>query len=245
MTAAALMVWAVLGNPLVLLAGRPPAEPPAAGMVEVTGAAVVHTDNADATIDYTVPADAEAVVVVLAGYNGQSGADLLTALNADGAGMDFATIVQGQYAAGLNVAAAYYLGDWQAGWPGTGACELTWARGGSGFSRGYAFVVFSVKGVDEGAPIVDSEWRTGGAAYTSALSGVATGDLAFAAGYRYNGTFDVDPAGYGQTAIHEAAGVFNLCGYGVAAELGEGELFLDTPSNLVPIAWAFRAAAAE
>jgi len=216
--------------------------PAVAAIVERTGAAVTHQNNSDTTIDVTIPADANAVVVYVSGYRGTNDtASLLSTLSFSGSGMQFATIVRSGYYPDFTSTQieAFLLTSANGGWPGSGARVLTFGANGS-YAEGFIIAVQSYRGVDTGSPVVSTGRRAGGGSWTSALTGVGDDDLGILAVYRYQLAVP-DLAVSGQTEVVNTP-VYNNAALAVAEELGESAMFLPTPvNNAIAVAFALAA----
>jgi hypothetical protein len=213
-----------------------------AAIVERAGAAVTHQNNSDTTIDVTIPADANAVVVYVSGYRGITDtASLLSTLSFSGSGMQFATIVRSGFYpefTGTQIE-AFLLTSANGGWPGSGARVLTFAANGS-YAEGFSIAVQSYRGVDTGSPVVSTDRRSVGGAWTSALTGVGGDDLGILAVYRHNAAVP-SLAVSGQTEVVNIP-AYNNAALAVAEELGESAMVLPTTTNTVVVAFALAAA---
>jgi len=213
-----------------------------AAIVERTGAAVTHQNNSDTTIDVTIPANANAVVVYVAGFRGANDtASLLSTLSFSGSGMQFATIVRSGYYPDFTATQieAFLLTSADGGWPGSGAQVLTFAANGS-YTEGFSIAVQSYRGVNTGSPVVSTNRRANGVAWTSALTGVGGDDLGILAAYRYQAAVP-SLAVSGQTEVVNIP-VYNKAALAVAEELGESALVLPTTNDTVVVAFALAAA---
>lgn len=211
--------------------------------VELTGTPVHHTANSDGSFAVTIPSDAEICIVSVAGYNSQS--SLVDELNwNNGATLDFTLIARGTYNGTQAETEALYMQSSDGNWPGPGAQTLYFSNTGS-YSEGFHFYVHFYKGISTSDPIGDSEIGANGntntSPQTSSLTGVTADDMCIGATYSYNAVPDMDPTGYGQTSMLEAAR-YNSCHLGVGRELGESAFRIESIDWGPPVWFAINAA---
>lgn len=106
----------------------------------------------------TIPADAEAVIFYVDGWNSTKVANegLIDEANFDDlAGMDFTWLENSFYDSthsDWNIS-AYIITDADSGWDGTGSKTLYWENRNTTWGEGFNLVAFSVKGLDTSTPV--------------------------------------------------------------------------------------------
>ena len=192
----------------------------------------------------TVPVDADICVVLLTGLraSGLGGTPILTELSLTQA--DETTFTRLGTARGIDGGTSFYQVEaWYLVDPPTGEKTLYWQAGGA--NEGLNIAVGFFKGIDKDIPIRDSEindadfWNT----VTTSLDNVDANDMSVIVVYDYNNTPDVDPVGYGQTAVWED--LYRFAGVGVAYEQGEDALYVTGADYGNHIAFALKVAAGE
>jgi hypothetical protein len=192
--------------------------------VTQTGSAVVVESGSTSEISQavTVPTDADLCVVYTTGYNYGSGEPAHVEMNWDGDDdvVDFTLIDSAIYIHDGDVQAEawYYVN------PPTGNQTLYFRV--ESCSEGFTRVIVFYKGVDTTDPIGSTETHDmnapGDSEITTSLAACPAGDLATVIVYAWRQTPDVDPSGYGQTAVNEST--YNGAGCGVCYEDGETAL---------------------
>jgi hypothetical protein len=193
--------------------------------VAFVGTPTLAQSSSNGSFGVTVPADADAIYVVIAGYEAGVGNPMVTSLNFDGAGTDFVNEDGYEYSSDTAdgyVVQLYSMTSNDSDWPGSGSKTINYTA--TAYTYGYNFYVFYSENNNLTTPI----GNTGGhyvqsTSYTSSLTGVGSNDMGVIACGALAATPDVNPASSGQTALTETA-PFNSVGFGVGYELAESAL---------------------
>jgi hypothetical protein len=219
--------------------------------VEYISAETVIQTTSDSSQSITIPSDCNAannglIIVTVSGYTGAINETLLDELCFDGGStLDFSTEagLASFWSSDEEQIRNYYMTADDANFPGTGSKTIYWSSS-IGYTEGYQIGISYWKNVDPDDPIGDTDTRVGGStAFTSSLTGVdGSDDIGVISAYAYDNAPNVDPTGYGQTAIYESAS-YNQVGLSLGYELGESAL-RGEGNDAVWVAFALNAAAA-
>jgi len=187
--------------------------------VDFTSAEAVHQSTSqNDNFSITVPAAAEAIIVIATGYI-DSGTDILDKLNFDdSAPIDFDVIATQAYttsgATDDQAITAFIMTDTNTNWPGVGAATLYYSTSGA-VLEGFNILAYYVEGLDTASPIIDTDSQEGSdsgygsSTWTSALVGVSAGDLSFMSAYHYQTGLNVNPTGSSQTVVVTSSDINN------------------------------------
>lgn len=215
--------------------------------VTITGTLTTWNTSADGSQAITVPTDADAVIVIISGYDSAGSQDtIIDNLDFDNTlnGNDFTSIATALYGASLGIqTSAYYMLSSDGNWPGTGSKTIYWSHNHS-YSYGYVMTAFYVKGLNLTTPIGATDERPyTGNNWTSALSACPAGDLGVIVTSGEAATPNMAPTSSGQTSLVSSA-LFNSLSLGIGYEDGETALQAEG-TGLVPVAFVLQASASS
>lgn len=213
--------------------------------VELTGTPVKNTSYANGNQAVTIPADAEAVIVMSWGWRNAHALDF-TALNWDNSGLDFSLIVTNKSTTDPNDIWAYIMTSASGAWPGTGAKTLYWTFSGAPTEGGTVYIFF-VKGLNTANPVRSTASDKDQYTWSTTLADVATGDLCLVAMSNYNTNIDADPVGSGQSVLIEQTTPENSDTYGIGYKSDNGSVSINSVAGQPydgEIAFALRVAEA-
>ena len=224
--------------------GQAPQPPPGGGDMSVQRTGSVYSTTisgggtAGSVASITVPADADAVVIALAGNFVTGAADVLSQCYWDGdtAALDFTKAISRFRFTDTfrDHAAIYYMTSDDANWPGSGSGkQINITLGAAADSGEYEEIgVWFIKGLNIASPIVGTGYaeQTVAGPLTVSMSGSpAAGDLAQGGGYVYQSvgqtvTVDATPTGYEDQTEVFWSGVDGKNGNHIFEKLGVSSL---------------------
>lgn len=210
-------------------------------MTTLTGSPQPFNLNANGSISLLIPADAEGIVVSVAGFGIPASTQLFSNLNfLDDSSNVFTLINAGLYAAtSYRQIENHLLTTADAAWPGTGEQTLHYAAP-DGYSEGFNGLVYYVKDLDVSDPIVDTDTDQGNSVtspWDSDIAGAGPNDMHVVAAYNYQAAPTVNETGQTEVA---APSVYNNAGIGVAYEQGATSMRVEFVGDLVPTAFVLR-----
>lgn len=148
--------------------------------VAFTGTAVTNTSHADGSQAVTIPADAEAVIVISWMYRNNHAGSFDQLNWDDGAALDFTEIAKNSTTADPYDVFAFIMTSADANWPGTGAQTLYWSFTGAPTEGGTVWIYFA-KGLNTSSPVGDTETGkialTGNQQVSTTLANVGADDM--------------------------------------------------------------------
>jgi hypothetical protein len=154
-----------------------------------------------------------------------------TALNFDGAGMDFTSVVTNADTGVPYDVFAYIMTTDSVDWPGTGAKTLNWSFSGEPTEGGTVYI-FCLKGLDVSNPVGNTDTQKEGSSFTSSLAGVSSGDLSFVVIAESQGQ-SITVSGNGQTVLATGSAE-NAVDWGIAYEDGESAMVASSTGSSYP-----------
>jgi len=193
--------------------------------VAITGSAVTNTTHGDGNQAVTIPADAEAVIVMSWSWVSNVANDFASLYWSGGSGTEFTSVVTNSTTSDPYDMWAYIMTDESSDWPGTGNQTLYWTFD-SAPGEGGTVAIFFVKGLDTSDPVRDTDSEKDGAytdgehTWTASLSSVDADDLTICAVVDYK-TRESATFGSGQTSLDSAVND-NSVDWEITYESGEG-----------------------
>ncbi len=193
--------------------------------VEITGTPVVwKSSDRSASQAFTIPADAQAVIVIA---EGELDNEIVRLTWDNSANLHFTQIAISNPHEWCR---AFIMTSADANWPGAGAKTLyRYLDTGGAAIAGQVWLIFAVKNINVASPIGDTETYDSAAqpaTFDMALTNVGGADMSVVASYSWMyESSDADPAGYGQTALLEGVNAaYNNNALTVGYEIGEDSL---------------------
>jgi hypothetical protein len=197
----------------------------------------------DTTHSATIPSGCDCIVIAITGYLDTNTTTLVDVLSFDGAGIDLNQVGYARYLDSYNAVQVdvYVMTATSGAWPGTGSKTLT-VQAPSARQEGYNVGLAYYSGVNQSTPTGSTDAHNApddGTSFTSALTGMASGDLGMVAAYDYGAPPTV--SGNSQTTILTPSGALANAGFALAEKADESAMVASAPS-LIALAWALKVA---